>query len=149
MKIHVIHGPNLNLLGDREQGVYGTLSLDEINEQLSSLAENLGVSCSFYQSNVEGELVNAIQKSRADKDGLLINPGGYTHTSVALRDALLAVGTPTVEVHMSNTYAREPFRHKSLIADVVLGRIVGFGAMSYTLGLRALVRNLRDKPPEA
>ena len=149
MKIHVIHGPNLNLLGDREQGVYGTLSLDEINEQLSSLAENLGVSCSFYQSNVEGELVNAIQKSRLDKDGLLINPGGYTHTSVALRDALLAVGTPTVEVHMSNTYAREPFRHKSLIADVVLGRIVGFGAMSYTLGLRALVRNLRDNPPEA
>ena len=148
MKIHVIHGPNLNLLGDREQGVYGTLSLDEINEQLSSLAESLGASCSFYQSNVEGDLVNAIQRSRADKDGLLINPGGYTHTSVAIRDAILAVGMPTVEVHLSNTYAREAFRHKSLIADVVLGRIVGFGAMSYSLGLQALVRNLRDDASE-
>ena len=146
MHIHVIHGPNLNLLGIREQGIYGDLTLDQINAMLSVLGEELGVECSFLQSNLEGELVDSIQAARSTADGILINPGGYTHTSVSIRDALLGVSIPTVEVHLSNTYAREPFRHKSLIADVVVGRIVGFGALSYTLGLRALADALGVEP---
>ena len=146
MQIHVIHGPNLNLLGIREQGIYGALTLDQINAQLSSLGKELGVECSFLQSNLEGELVDTIHAARNHADGLLINPGGYTHTSVAIRDALLGVSIPTVEVHLSNTYARESFRHKSLIADIVVGRIVGFGPLSYTLGLRALADALDVAP---
>ena len=145
MQIHVIHGPNLNLLGIREQSVYGSLTLDEVNEELRTLGTRLGVECTFAQSNIEGEIVELIQGARTTADGFLINPGGYTHTSVAIRDALLAVSIPTVEVHMSNTYAREPFRHNSLIADIVVGRIVGFGAMSYTLGLEALAETLRSQ----
>jgi 3-dehydroquinate dehydratase-2 len=142
MRIQVIHGPNLNLLGTREESIYGSLTLEQIDENLQALASELGVTCSFMQSNIEGELVNAIQAAPTVADGILINPAGYTHTSVAIRDAILGVKLPTVEVHLSNTYAREPFRHKSLIADVVLGRIVGFGASSYTLGLRALTTSL-------
>ncbi len=145
MQIHVIHGPNLNLLGIREQSVYGSVTLDEVNEELRTLGARLGVECTFAQSNIEGEIVELIQSARTTADGFLINPGGYTHTSVAIRDALLGVSIPTVEVHMSNTYAREPFRHKSLIADIVVGRIVGFGAMSYTLGLEALAKTLRSQ----
>ena len=144
MQIHVIHGPNLNLLGTREQGIYGDLTLDQVNQDLMTLAKKLSVECTFTQSNIEGELVDVIQGARTTMDGILINPGGYTHTSVAIRDSLLAVSLPTVEVHMSNTYARESFRHKSLIADIVLGRIVGFGSRSYTLGLEALVHALRS-----
>ena len=145
MQIHVIHGPNLNLLGTREQGIYGDLTLDQVNQDLVTVARKLSVECTFTQSNIEGELVDVIQGARTTMDGILINPGGYTHTSVAIRDSLLAVSLPTVEIHMSNTYARESFRHKSLIADIVLGRIVGFGAQSYTLGLEALVHALRSK----
>ncbi len=145
MQIYVIHGPNLNLLGTREQSIYGSLTLDQINAKLTKLGEELGSSCTFLQSNIEGELVDTIQSAAGKADGILINPGGYTHTSVAIRDALLGVSLPSVEVHMSNTYAREPFRHKSLIADVVVGRILGFGPLSYTLGLRALVDALESQ----
>ncbi len=143
-KILVIHGPNLNLLGQREKDIYGQVTLEEINQQLQKMAETLGVFLVTLQSNHEGDIVDKI--GGAKKDGfsaILINPAAYTHTSVAIRDAILAVSLPTVEVHLSNIYSREDFRHKSLIAPVVHGQISGFGANSYLLGLQAVVGVLK------
>ena len=136
-KILVMHGPNLNLLGKRETEIYGQITLEEINEQLKTLAEEIGVSVEFCQSNSEGELVTEIQKAMGKYEALVINPGAYTHTSIALRDAIAGVGVPTVEVHLSNIYQREEFRKKSMLADIVVGQITGFKVDSYLLGLRA------------
>jgi len=138
MKILVIHGPNLNMLGTRESDIYGTKTLDEINNSLNALAADLGVELVINQSNHEGEIVEIIQKSR-DCSALLINPAAYTHTSVAIRDAIAAVDIPAVEIHLSNIYRREEFRHKSLISPVASGQVAGFGPDSYLLGLRAAV----------
>jgi 3-dehydroquinate dehydratase-2 len=136
-KILVIHGPNLNLLGKRETDIYGKVNLEGINKQLKALAEELGVSVEFCQSNSEGELVTEIQESIGNYEAIVINPGAYTHTSIALRDAIVGTGVPTVEVHLSNIYQREDFRKKSMLADVVVGQITGFKVESYLLGLRA------------
>jgi 3-dehydroquinate dehydratase-2 len=135
--ILVIHGPNLNLLGKREPDIYGKITLAEINKQLTSLSEELGIVVDFYQSNSEGELVTEIQNAMGNYKALVINPGAYTHTSIALRDAVTGVGIPVVEVHLSNIYKREEFRKKSLLADVVVGQITGFKVDSYLLGLMA------------
>lgn len=139
MKILVLHGPNLNLLGTREPEVYGTLTLDQINASLSQLAAELGCEITAFQSNSEGALVDAIQAARDVFDGIVINPAAYTHTSVAIRDALAAVAVPTVEVHLSNIHRREEFRRHSFVAPVAAGQIAGFGLGSYLLGLRAVV----------
>lgn len=138
-KILVIHGPNLDLLGTREPQIYGKATLKEINEQLKKAAKKKRVSLKIAQSNIEGEIVNLIGRARNKYDGLLINPAAYTHTSVAIRDAIAGSGITTVEVHLSNIYAREEFRHHSLISPVAKGTIMGFGAKSYTLGLDALL----------
>ena len=143
-KILVVHGPNLNLLGEREQSIYGKTSLKDINRQLLKLAKELKVTLEIIQSNHEGELVDLI--GAAKKKGfkaILINPAAYTHTSVAIRDAVAAVEIPTVEVHLSNIYAREAFRHHSLIAPVAQGQISGFGTNSYYLGLQAAVKLIK------
>ena len=145
MKILVLHGPNLNLLGTREPGVYGSTTLAEINADLAKLAVELGVEIDSYQSNSEGSLVDAIQHAMVTVDGILINPAAYTHTSVAIRDALAAVSLPAVEVHLSNIHTRESFRHTSFTAPVTIGQIIGFGPESYQLGLRALVGVLRQR----
>lgn len=137
-----MHGPNLNLLGHREPGIYGRETLDSINQSLQDAAVQLGVQLDSFQSNHEGALVDAIHGAMGVQDGLLINPGAYTHTSIAIRDAIAAVALPTVEVHLSNVYRRESFRHHSYIAPVAVGQISGFGAFSYVLGLRALVHHL-------
>ena len=149
MKILVLNGPNLNLLGARETSTYGKTSLAEIESRLIKLAKDISAANSndleleFKQSNVEGELVNIIQSCLgAGVAGVVINPGAYGHTSIAIRDAFLAIAMPFVEVHVSNVYAREPFRHKSYLSDVALGVIAGFGANSYELGLRALYDHL-------
>ena len=143
-KILVIHGPNLNLLGKRETDIYGEVTLEEINKKLIELAGELGVLVDVYQSNSEGELVTEIQNSMGNYDTLVINPGAYTHTSIALRDAVAGVGISTVEVHLSNIYQREDFRKKSMLADVVVGQITGFGIDSYMLGLRAAANIIRE-----
>lgn len=144
MKILVLHGPNLNLLGSREPDVYGHQTLASINEELTAFGGGLGVTVEAFQSNHEGELIDAVQRARSEKfNGIIINPGGYTHTSVALRDAISAVGLPTVEVHLSNIHAREAFRHTSLIAPVALGQISGFGPFSYQLALHAILAKLK------
>lgn len=143
MKIAVIHGPNLNLLGQREPEVYGRQTLSEINRELQSVAGELGVDLDAFQANGEGELIDYIQRVAADVSGFLVNAGGYTHTSVALRDALVGVGVPFVEVHLSNTQAREAFRQQSLLAPKAVGAIMGFGVESYILGLNGLVSYLR------
>ncbi len=140
LRVRVLHGPNLNLLGRREPGLYGAVTLADIDRRLADLAAELGAVVRASQHNDEGGLVEAIQATLDDgSDAILINPAAYTHTSIAIRDALLAVGLPTVEVHLTNTHAREPFRHHSTIADVALARVMGFGADSYLLGLRGLV----------
>ena len=144
-KILVLHGPNLNLLGQREPGIYGDKTLKSVDTLLESLAAELGVSLSIEQSNHEGVLVDLIQSTFGVYDGLLINPAAYTHTSVAIRDAIAAVSIPTVEVHLSNIHQREAFRHHSYIAPIAIGQISGFGAESYRLGLQALVSHLRAK----
>ena len=136
--ILVVHGPNLNLLGTRETKVYGKTTLAEIDKKLGKLAGELGVTVESYQSNSEGEIVSTLQQARGRYAGVLVNAAAYTHTSVAIRDAVLALGVPVVEVHLSNIYKREEFRHRSLLADVVVGQICGFGPNSYFLGLRAL-----------
>jgi 3-dehydroquinate dehydratase-2 len=143
MKILILHGPNLNLLGAREPNVYGSLTLDEINTRLMELGGSLGVEVTCRQSNHEGILIDILQESRNWAEGVIFNPGGYTHTSIALRDTVAAIGIPVVEVHISNISAREEFRHKSLISPVCRGKITGFGWQSYGLGLRAVVDLLR------
>jgi 3-dehydroquinate dehydratase-2 len=141
--ILVVHGPNLNLLGKREPGVYGHVTLERINEWLKQEAQQLQVNLEILQSNHEGVLVDAIQGAKGQYQGILINPGAYTHTSVAIRDAIAAVDLPTVEVHISNIYRREEFRHYSFIAPVAIGQISGLGTDSYLLGLQALANYLR------
>jgi 3-dehydroquinate dehydratase-2 len=138
MKVLVLHGPNLNLLGHREPGVYGSLTLPEIDARLAEVARELGLEIECRQSNVEGALVDALHDARTWADGVVFNPGGYTHTSVALRDAIAAIGIPVVEAHLSNVAAREEFRHTSVVSAVCRGTITGFGWMSYSLALRAL-----------
>jgi 3-dehydroquinate dehydratase-2 len=133
----ILHGPNLNLVGTREPKIYGRETLAGIEERLRNLAADLGMTIETYQSNSEGDLVGRIQAARGSVDAIIINAGAYTHTSVAIRDALLATDLPVIEVHLSNTYKREAFRRRSLIADIAVGQIVGFGADSYLLGLRA------------
>jgi len=146
-RILVIHGPNLNLLGSREPKVYGTVTLKSIDAALRKLAIARGVKITAVQSNLEGAIVTIIQKSKGEFDGILINPAAYTHTSVAIRDAIAAVGTPTVEVHLSNIHSREEFRHTSLISPVAKGTVLGFGAKSYFLGFEALVDLLESYEP--
>lgn len=142
MRVLVLHGPNLNLLGQREPEIYGELTLDEINRQLEGFAESLGIEIDARQSNAEHVLIDHIQSATEEGfDWILINPAAYTHTSVALRDALGAVGLPFVEVHLSQVAAREPFRHHSFVADLAVGTISGFGADSYLLGLQAIINH--------
>lgn len=144
MKILILHGPNLNLLGTREPEVYGSMTLDNINDKLSDLGRELGAEIKCIQSNHEGVLIDALHEARTSMDGVVFNPGGYTHTSIALRDAISAIQIPVIEVHLSNVYAREEFRHVSMISAVCKGKIVGLGWRSYTLGLRALVDLLKE-----
>ena len=139
MKILTLHGPNLNLLGTREPEIYGALTLDDINRKIKEAASTHGVEIYSIQSNHEGALIDALQEAATKADGVIFNPAGYTHTSVALRDTITAIGIPVVEVHLSNVYAREEFRHKSLLSAVCAGKISGFGWMSYKLALEALV----------
>lgn len=141
--ILVLHGPNLNLLGQREPGIYGSVTLEQINRLLTEEGQKLQALVSTVQSNQEGVLVDSIHAARKEHQGILINAGAYTHTSVAIRDAIAAVSIPTVEVHLSNIYQREAFRHHSYIAAVAIGQISGFGAESYRLGLQALVHYLQ------
>ena len=142
MSILVLHGPNLNMLGVREPEVYGTDTLEDINRSLETAAEGRGIEIRIRQSNHEGVLVDEIQQALGWADGILINPGAYTHTSIALRDAIVAVGLPVVEVHMSDIHAREKFRHHSYIAPVALRQICGHGSDSYRLGLEALIDHI-------
>jgi 3-dehydroquinate dehydratase-2 len=144
MKLLVLHGPNLNLLGKREPEVYGSLTMEEINCSIGKLATELGCSVTFYQSNSEGCLIDAIQAAADDCDGILINPAAYTHTSIAIRDALSSVKLPFVEVHLSNVHRREEFRHISLTAPLAVGQICGFGRESYLLGLRAIFSHIKN-----
>lgn len=142
-KILVIHGPNLNLLGKRKPEVYGNMNLEKINEEIKKFAKNNDIDVEIIQSNEEGEIVDAIQKAE-NHSAIVINPGGYTHTSVAIRDAIEAVGTPTVEVHLSNIYAREDFRHTSMSAPVCVGQISGLGWLGYILALEYLTKGKKS-----
>ena len=139
MKILVLHGPNLNLLGTREPEIYGSMTLDEINAKLTELGKSLGAEVKCQQSNHEGALIDALQDARTWAKGVVLNPAGYTHTSVALRDAISSIEIPVIEVHLSNVYAREEFRSKSLVSAVCKGKISGLGWKSYAFALRALV----------
>jgi 3-dehydroquinate dehydratase-2 len=143
MKILIIHGPNLNLLGKREPEIYGKITLSEINSQIEEEAEMLRVQVECFQSNSEGEIISKIQNAMGKFDGIVINPAGYTHTSVAIRDAISSTGVPLVEVHISNIYKREEFRHRSFVSGVAIGVVSGFGVDSYLIGLRGLVNYLK------
>ena len=147
MKILIIHGPNLNLLGKREPDQYGVLTLDQINKMILDRAQKKTVEVKIFQANSEGEIISEIHRAIGVFDGLVINPAAYTHTSIALRDALLAVELPTVEVHLSNIYQREEFRKQSMISDVAIGVISGFREQSYILGLEALIYYLKTLNP--
>lgn len=149
MKILVVHGPNLNLLGKRETTIYGGLTLEAINQRLGLLAGELGAELDIHQSNSEAEILELVQHSKETAcAGILINPAAFGHTSIALRDALLAVALPFVEVHMSNTFSREEFRHRSYLADIASGVIIGLGADSYILGLRGLISKIAAHTPQ-
>lgn len=148
MKVLVLHGPNLNLLGTREPEVYGSLTLEQIDAFIINRAKELGVEVVTAQSNIEGELVSLIQDAAGWADAILINPGGYSHTSVAIRDAIAAVDLPTVEVHLSNPAAREEFRHTDVVAGACTGVVSGFGWRSYLLGLEALASAQKERPNE-
>ncbi len=140
MKVTVIQGPNLNMLGVREQNIYGPMKLEDIHAQMRAFAEQNGIEIEFFQSNLEGEIVDKIQECLGDSDGIIINPAAFTHTSIAIRDAIAAVQIPTIEVHISNIYRREEFRHKSLIAPVCAGQISGFGPFGYHLAMVAIAQ---------
>jgi len=144
VRISVIHGPNLNLLGLREPEVYGALNLDQINERLQALARSEGMELRIMQSNAEGAIIDAIHAALNWADAIVINPGAYTHTSIAIRDAITAIRLPTVEVHLSNIHRRESFRHHSYVSGVVVGQVVGFGVDSYLLGLLAAKRTVEE-----
>ena len=146
MHVLVVHGPNLNLLGTRDPAVYGTTTLAEIDAELARRAAARGATVTCVQSNLEGEIVDAIQGARGTADAIVINPGGYTHTSIAIRDAIEAVALPAIEVHLSNIHAREPFRHTSITAARCVGQICGFGAQSYYLGLDAALTIVEGSP---
>lgn len=137
MNVQVIHGPNLNLLGTREPEVYGSQTLDQINDMIRNAAKDLRIKARFYQSNSEGDLISAIQEAAGWANALIINPGAYTHTSIGLRDAIVGCRIPTIEVHLSNVYAREEFRHHSYISPVAIGVISGFGSRGYLMALQA------------
>ena len=143
MDLLLINGPNLNLVGKREPSIYGSQTLEEIQEELINLAIGLDARLQFFQSNSEGEMIDRIQESIGSIDGILINAGAYTHTSIALRDSLLGVDIPYVEVHLSNIYSREDFRHKSFLSDKALGMVCGFGPISYQLALQGIVSYLK------
>ena len=142
MKILIIHGPNLNMLGKREPEIYGNAKLDDINKQLKKEARKLKTDVDFFQSNSEGDIVSKIQHALSNFDGIIINPGAYTHTSIAIRDSILSVGLPVIEVHISNIYAREEFRAKSVISDIVIGQISGLGKLGYVYALDCLCKKL-------
>jgi 3-dehydroquinate dehydratase II len=144
-KILVIHGPNLNMLGKREPEIYGNTTLDDINSELEKLGTTLGIVVETYQSNHEGAIVDKIQEAAANQKGIIINPAAFTHTSIAIRDALLALDVPIIEIHISNIYKREPFRHTSLISDVVDAQITGLGIRGYNIALKALAEMLWDR----
>jgi len=143
-KILVLNGPNLNLLGKRQPEIYGNLTLEQINQRAHALAKELAVEIEIRQSNHEGELVTWIQDAPKQFGAIVINPAAYTHTSIAMRDAITAVGIPTIEIHLSNIHRREPFRHRSHIAEVAVGQIAGFGASSYLLGIRAAAELIEE-----
>jgi len=143
IKILVMNGPNLNLLGEREPGVYGSLSLEDVNQRIKDFCDQNDVQVDFYQSNIEGELINALHEARIKYDGVVLNAGALTHYSIALRDAIASIRIPVVEVHMSNVHAREEFRKTSVIAPVCLGSISGFGYNSYILGVTAIIKSVK------
>ena len=144
IKIAIINGPNLNLLGKREPELYGSLTLDEINHRISTEAAGMDVEVTFHQTNIEGEIVNLIQSAPSEFDALIINPAGYSHTSVAILDAILGIDIPVVEIHLSNIHSREEFRHKSITGRGAIGIISGFGWFGYKMALEALVEKLAD-----
>jgi 3-dehydroquinate dehydratase-2 len=148
MRIHILNGPNLNLLGSREVEIYGRQTLEALNAHLRTVAEEIGVEIDFFQSNHEGALIDSVHAARGKADGLIVNAGALTHTSIALRDAISAVQIPTVEVHLSNIHAREEFRRHSVLAPICLGQISGFGPRSYELALRALAVELGEMQSE-
>ncbi len=144
-QVHVLHGPNLNMLGKREPEIYGAQTLEEINQVLENKAHDLNIDLEVFQSNHEGEIVEKIHGLFESKtDGIIINPGAFTHTSVAIRDALLLISSPIVEVHLSNIYKREAFRHKSMLADIATGQITGFGSDGYQMALAAIAKMIND-----
>lgn len=149
LRILLVHGPNLNLLGSREPAIYGNATLEEINASLAAVAKGEGAEIEFFQSNHEGALIDRIQEAPAFFDGIVINPGALTHTSIALRDALAATKLPVTEVHLSNVHAREEFRRHSFVSPIAVGVVCGFGAASYRLGLEGLLARLREAPAPA
>ncbi len=144
MKVVVIQGPNLNMLGHREQNIYGPMKLEDIHKQMQGFAEQNGIQIEFFQSNLEGEIVDRIQECMGEANGVIINPAAYTHTSIAIRDAIAAVQIPTIEVHLSNIYQREEFRHKSLIAPVCAGQITGFGPFGYHMAMISITQIMNE-----